>query len=65
MKNKDEMMQQVNSLPRLGVENDEIIADKIVNNPVNSTDEQSGIELSDSDLQLQVKQANIIRFMLE
>ncbi|XP_019885783.2 zinc finger protein 665 isoform X2 [Ooceraea biroi] len=54
MKNKDEMTQDANSLPRLDVENDEMIADKIVNNPVSNSEEQSGIELSDSDLQLQI-----------
>jgi len=55
MKNKDGMKQDVNSLSRLNVENDEMIMDKIVNNPVSNSEEQSGIELSDSDLQLQVE----------
>jgi len=59
MKNKDRIKQDVNSLPRLDVENDvendEMIMNKIVNNPVSNNEEQSGIELSDSDLQLQVE----------
>jgi hypothetical protein len=55
MKNKEGIKQDMNSLPRLNVENDEMIMNKIVNNTVGNNEEQSGIELSDSDLQLQVE----------
>lgn len=55
IKNKDETKTNTNFLPHLDVENDEIIADKIVNNAANNNEEQSEIELSESDLQLQVR----------
>lgn len=56
IKNKeDETKTNANFLPHLDVENDEIIADKIVNNTVSNNEEQSEIELSESDLQLQVR----------
>ncbi|XP_014487688.1 PREDICTED: zinc finger protein 3-like [Dinoponera quadriceps] len=54
IRNKDGITSDINSLPRLDVENDEIIADKITNNTASNNEEQSGIELSDSDLQLQI-----------
>lgn len=53
IRNKDEVTSDADSLPRLDVENDEIITDKISNNISNNNQEQSGIELSE-DLQLQV-----------
>lgn len=53
MRDKDEGTSDANSLPRLDVENDEIITNKIVNNTAGNN-EQSEIELSESDLQLQV-----------
>jgi hypothetical protein len=51
-----------NSLSRLDVEN-EISADKVVNNTASNNEEQSEFELSDSDLQLQVKRINPIIFI--
>lgn len=54
IKNKDETKTNADFLPRLDDENDEIIADKIVNNTASNNEEQSEIELSESDLQLQV-----------
>lgn len=55
IKNKDEIVTNANSLSRLNIENDEIIANKIINNAASNNEEQSEIELSESDLQLQVK----------
>lgn len=49
IKNKVEVMPNVNSLPRL---DEEIINEKIINNV--NTNEQSKVELSESDLHLQV-----------
>ncbi|XP_072746124.1 uncharacterized protein [Anoplolepis gracilipes] len=54
IKNKDETKTNANFLPRLDVENDEIIADKIVNNTANNSEEQSVLELLETDLQLQI-----------
>lgn len=54
MRNKDEVTSDANSLPRLNVESDEIIPEKMVNSTVDNNEEQSEIELSESDLQLQV-----------
>ncbi|CAL1689498.1 unnamed protein product [Lasius platythorax] len=54
IKNKDETKPNVNFLPRLDVDNDEIITDKIANNTANNNEEQSEMELSESDLQLQI-----------
>lgn len=64
IKNKDETKTNTNFLPHLDVENDEIIADKIVNNTASNNEEQSEIELSESDLQLQVRKINAIIFLL-
>lgn len=61
IRNKDGVTSDVNSLPRLDVENDEMIADKITNNTASNNEEQSGIELSESDLQLQVIDCTIDR----
>lgn len=55
IKNKDEIAANANSLSRLGIENDEIISDKIMNNAASNNEEQSEIELSESDLHLQVR----------
>lgn len=62
IKNKSET--KTNFLPHLDVENDEIISDKIVNNTANNNEEQSEIELSESDLQLQVRKIDAIIFLL-
>ncbi|XP_071559653.1 uncharacterized protein [Temnothorax nylanderi] len=53
-KNKDEIVASVNSLSRLDMENDEIIADRIMSNAASSNDDQSEIELTEPDLQLQI-----------
>lgn len=53
IKNKDEVEVNANSLPRL--ETNEIITDKIMSNATTNNEEQSEIELSESDLQLQVR----------
>jgi len=45
-------------LPRL--ETNEIITDKIMSNATSNNEEQSEIELSESDLQLQVRKMNIL-----
>ncbi|XP_018057196.1 PREDICTED: zinc finger protein 189-like isoform X5 [Atta colombica] len=52
IKNKDEIAINANSLPRL--ETNEIITDKIMSNATSNNEEQSEIELSESDLQLQI-----------
>ncbi|XP_032689441.1 zinc finger and SCAN domain-containing protein 2-like isoform X1 [Odontomachus brunneus] len=54
IRNKVEVTSDTDSLPRLNVETDEIITDKISNNISSNNQEQSGIELSESDLQLQI-----------
>lgn len=59
IKNK-ETAANTNSLLRLDMENDDIIADKIINNSTSNNDEQSEMELSESDLQLQVRKMNVI-----
>lgn len=64
IKNKDETKPNVNFLPRLDVDNDEIITDKIANNTANNNEEQSEMELSESDLQLQVRKIDVIIFLL-
>ncbi|XP_011883064.1 PREDICTED: zinc finger protein 271-like [Vollenhovia emeryi] len=53
IKNKNEIVTNVNSLSRLGMQSDEIIVDKIMTNSA-SNNEDSEIELSESDLQLQI-----------
>ncbi|XP_011175624.1 zinc finger and SCAN domain-containing protein 2 isoform X2 [Solenopsis invicta] len=53
IKNKDMVTTNTNSLSRLNVEN-EISADKVMNNAASNNEEQSEFELSDSDLQLQI-----------
>lgn len=53
IRNKEGTTSDINSLPRLDVQN-EVITDKITNNATSNNQEQSGIELSESDLQLQV-----------
>lgn len=58
IKNKDEIVANANSLLRLDMENDDIIADKIINNTANNN-EESEIELSEPDLQLQVRKMNV------
>lgn len=65
MRNKDEVTPGTNSMPRLDVENDEMIADKIVNNAANNNEEQSEMELSESGLQLQVTMDAIDTFLIE
>lgn len=63
IKNKDEIATNANFLSRLDVANDEIITNKIMNNAA-SNEEQSEIELSESDLQLQARKMNIIIFII-
>lgn len=53
-RNKEGATSNTDSLPNLDVQNDEITADKFSNNISSNNEEQSGIELSESDLQLQV-----------
>lgn len=55
IKNKNEITTNANSLLRLDMEDDEIITDKIINNASSNNEDQSEIELSESDLQLQVR----------
>jgi len=45
-------------------ENNEIITNKIVNDTASNNEEQSEIELSESDLQLQVRKMNAIIFIV-
>ncbi|KAL0118070.1 hypothetical protein PUN28_009030 [Cardiocondyla obscurior] len=53
VKNKDEIAVNTNSLSRLDMGNSGIITNKIINNSANNA-KQSEIELSESDLQLQI-----------
>jgi len=62
IKNKDEIAVNTNSLSRL--ENNESITNKIVNDTASNNEEQSEIELSESDLQLQVRKMNAIIFIM-
>lgn len=64
IKNKDEIATNANSLSRLDVANDEIIINKIMNNAASNNEEQSEIELSESDLQLQARKMNTIIFII-
>ncbi|XP_025268545.1 zinc finger protein 271-like isoform X2 [Camponotus floridanus] len=54
IKNKDQTKTNTNFLPHLDVESDEIIADKIVNDTASNNEQQSEIELSEAELQLQI-----------
>jgi len=46
------------------LENNEIITNKIVKDTASNNEEQSEIELSESDLQLQVRKMNAIIFIM-
>jgi len=46
------------------LENNESITNKIVNDTASNNEEQSEIELSESDLQLQVRKMNAIIFIM-
>ncbi|KAL6258746.1 hypothetical protein P5V15_010696 [Pogonomyrmex californicus] len=66
IKDKDEVTTNANSLSHLKVQNDETIANKIINNP-SSNNEEMEIELAESDLQLQLtdEQGNTIPLSIQ
>lgn len=61
MRNKEEKPNVSQSLSHLNVSNDEMLSNPVHANENNSSNERINVELSESDLQLQVKKNEIIK----
>lgn len=65
MRNKEEKPSVSQSLSHLNVSNDGMLSNPVHANENNSSNERINVELSESDLQLQVKKNEIIKIFFE
>ena len=65
MRNKEEKPNVSQSLSHLNVSNDGMLSNPVHANENNSSNERINVELSESDLQLQVKRMRLLKYSFD